>query len=59
MNRIFLTTTDEATALLLRKAGFQETGNYNGIYSFLNTDRIQFSSDIDKTKIKYSDMLYT
>jgi len=58
MQSMFMTTTDEATALLLRKAGFQEAGTYNGIYTFLTADKIQFSSDIDRSKIQYTNTLY-
>ena len=37
---------------------FQKVDNTNGIYTFLNTGKIQFSdNDIDRKKIQYSNML--
>ena len=54
----FIRTTDVSTASLLSKAGYQQIQNSNGIYVFLNTDKMQFSNDdIDKAKIQYSNML--
>lgn len=37
--------------------GFQKIDEQNGIYTFLNTDNLMFSDDIDKSKIQYSNML--
>lgn len=53
----FIITTDDVTAHLMIKAGFQKVQESNGIYTFINSDKIQFSNDIDKTKIKYSNIL--
>lgn len=57
MNKKFITTQDIPTATLLSNKGYQQVQNNNGIYVFLNTDKMQFSNDIDITKIQYSNML--
>lgn len=57
MKQNFIKTSDKSTSDTLKKIGFQQVDFSNGIYTFLNTDKIQFSSDIDKSKIQYSNML--
>ena len=57
MNQKFIQTQDAPTATLLSQQGYQQVQNSNGIYVFLNTDKFQFSNDIDITKIQYSNML--
>ena len=57
MNKKFIRTQDESTATLLLNKGYQQVQNNNGIYVFLNSDKMQFSNDIDMKKIQYSNML--
>lgn len=57
MKQNFITTKDTPTATLLLKQGYQKVQDSNGIYVFLNTDKLRFSNDIDKTKIQYTNML--
>lgn len=57
MKQKFVTTKDIPTATLLSKQGYQQVQNSNGIYVFLNTEKLRFSNDIDITKIQYSNML--
>ena len=57
MKQNFIKTSDETTAETLKKLNFQQVDFSSGIYTFLNTDKIQFSDDIDKSKIQYSNML--
>ena len=57
MKQNFITTKDAHTSTLLSQQGYQQVQNSNGIYVFLNTDKFQFSNDIDITKIQYSNML--
>lgn len=57
MKNNFIKTSHKPTADKLVKLGFQQVDVTNGIYTFLNTDRLQFSIDIDKSKIQYSNML--
>ena len=57
MEHNFITTKDAPTATLLLKQGYQKVQDSNGIYVFLNTDKFQFSNDIDITKIQYRNML--
>lgn len=57
MNKKFIRTQDKSTATLLSNKGYQQVQSNNGIYVFLNTDKFQFSNDIDITKIQYSNML--
>lgn len=53
----FIKTSDVKIAELLINLGFQKISFQNGIYTFLNSDKIQFSNDIDKSKFHYSNML--
>lgn len=58
MKQNFIRTTDTSTSATLLKLGFQKVDESNGIYTFLNTDKLQFSEDdIDKSKIQYTNML--
>jgi hypothetical protein len=58
MEQNFIKTTDVSTAEKLSSLGFQRIDITNGIYTFLNSGKIQFSNnDIDKRKIQYSNML--
>ena len=57
MKQNFIKTSDSNIAAKLLYLGFQQIDVSNGIYTFLNTDKIQFSNDIDKSKIMYSNML--
>lgn len=59
MKQNFIRTTDESTAITLSNLGFQQVDESNGIYTFFNTDKLEFSRDIDKSKIQYSNILYT
>ena len=57
MNKKFIHTQDESTATILINKGYQQIQFSNGIYTFLNTDKINLSENIDKSKIQYSNML--
>lgn len=57
MNKKFIRTQDKSTATLLSNKGYQQVQNNNGIYVFLNSDKMQFSNDIDMKKIQFSNML--
>ena len=58
MNQNFIKTLDKSIADKLLSLGFQQVDFTNGIYTFMNTDKIQFSNDdIDKSKIQYSNIL--
>lgn len=57
MKQNFIKTSDKPTADILLNLGFQQVDFLSGIYTFLNTDKMQFSDDIDKSKIQYSNML--
>lgn len=51
MKQNFIKTTDTSTAEKLSSLGFQKIDVTNGIYTFLNSGKIQFSNDdIDKKK---------
>lgn len=56
MKEKFLKTTDATTSENLKKLGFQVVSELNGMYIFLNTDKLQFPN-IDKSKIQYSNIL--
>lgn len=57
MKQNFIKTSDSDTAKKLTNLGFQKIDETNGIYTFLNSDKMNFSEDIDKSKIQYSNML--
>lgn len=57
MKQNFIKTADEYTAETLKELNYQQVDFSNGIYTFLNTDKMNFSEDIDKSKIQYSNML--
>lgn len=57
MKQNFIKTTDSETSKKLSALGFQKIDKQNGIYTFLNTDKLMFSDNIDKSKIQYSNML--
>ena len=57
MKTKFIKTMDSRTATILKKIGFQLVNESNGIFIFMNSDKIQFSNDIDKSKIQYSNIL--
>ena len=57
MKQNFIKTSDESTAETLKNLNYQQVDYSNGIYTFLNTDKINFSESIDKSKIQYSNML--
>ena len=57
MKQNFIKTSDKPTADILINLGFKQVDFSNGIYTFLNTDKLMFSDDIDKSKIQYSNNL--
>ena len=57
MKQNFIKTADKSTAETLKNLNYQQVDFSNGIYTFLNTDKMQFSDDIDKSKIQYSNNL--
>lgn len=54
----FIKSSDQSTITSLLQLGFQQVDEQNGIFTFINSDKIQFSNEIDKSKIQYSNMLY-
>ena len=57
MDEKFIVTSDSGTANKLTNLGFQMVSSQNDIYTFMNTGRLQFSGDIDRSKIRYSNVL--
>ena len=57
MKQNFIKTSDKPTADILLSLGFQQVDFSRSIYTFLNADKMQFSDDIDKSKIQYSNNL--
>lgn len=54
----FIKSSDQFTITTLLQLGFQKVDEQNGVSTFINTDKIQFSNGIDQSKIQYSNMLY-
>ena len=57
MDEKFIVTSDSGTANKLINLGFQIVSSQDDIYTFMNTGRLQFSGDIDRSKIRYSNIL--
>lgn len=58
MQKNFIKTTDENTRKLLAKEGFREIPSAEaGVYVFLNYNKMQFSSDVDISKLHYTNVL--
>ena len=56
MKQNFIRTTDKDTSEILLKEGFQKVSDSNGVYIFLNKDKIKFSENIDKRKISFTNI---
>lgn len=55
----FIKTADESTADKLKTIGYQELRFEDGVHTFLNdSNKIIFSSDIDQSKIKLTNVLF-
>lgn len=61
MNKNFIKTTDDETAIKLRELNYQEIPSIEvGVYTFINRNEMQFSSDdIDISKLHYTNVLCT
>lgn len=58
MDYHFIKVSDTETANKLGKLGFQEIpSSQNGVRVFLNCHEMQFSSDVDQSKLHYSNKL--
>lgn len=57
MKQHFIKVSDKDTADKLIKLGFQVVDTTNNIYTFLNSDKLHFSDEINLSKIQYSNML--
>ncbi len=58
MNKKFIITKDESTAIKLKANGFQEVSNDSGVYVFLNQPPTNFDfANFDKTKMAYTNIL--
>lgn len=57
MKNNFIRTTDEDTAMQLSKLGFQKINDSSCEYVFVNCNKLQFSNEIDTSKIAYTDIL--
>ena len=53
----FIKTSDKETKEKLLKEGFKLVSQDGNVATFVNTDTLRFSNDIDITKIQYSNML--
>ena len=53
----FIKTMHSSTAEILKSLGFQLVSESNGVFVFLNSDKISFSNDIDTKTIQYSNIL--
>lgn len=57
MKQHFIQTSDKETITKLKKLGLQEVNNSNGTYLFANSDKIQFDSDLDQSKLHFTNIL--
>ena len=56
-NKHFIQTQDKKTAHTLENLGFRKVSEDNNVYVFMNTDKVLFSDELDRTKIRYTDIL--
>ena len=58
-NTKFIATSDEETRTLLRKIGYEEIQNSNGLYTFVNDKPMTFASaaGIEISKLRYTNTL--
>lgn len=57
MKKNFIKVSDLETMKALVKLGYQIVDIQNGVYTFLNDDKLCFSENLDMSKIQYSNML--
>lgn len=57
MKQHFIKTSDKETVTKLKILGLQEVNNSNGTYLFVNSDKIQFDSDLDQSKLHFTNIL--
>ena len=58
MKKNFIKVSDIDIMKTLVKSGYQIIDTQNGVYTFLNDDKLYFSDDLDLSKIQYSNILY-
>ena len=57
MKHNFIRVSDKDTIDKLLKLGFQIVDKSSEMVTFLNSDKIHFSNDVNISKIQYSNML--
>lgn len=57
MKKNFIKVSDVDTMKALVKLGYQIVDTQNGVYTFLNDDKLCFSEKLDLSKIQYSNIL--
>lgn len=58
MKENFIRTMDKNTADQLISAGFKMVQNSGGCYLFLNSKTFQFDTNIDISKIRYTNVMH-
>lgn len=53
----FIQTSDGKTAEILRDIGITEIGSNVGVFTFLNSEKLNFIKDIDMSQIKFTNIL--
>lgn len=53
----FIRTMDADTATLLLNLGYRKIDEQNGVYTFLNDGKLNFSDDVNMNKVQFSNML--
>lgn len=48
---------DADTATLLLNLGYRKIDEQNGVYTFLNDGKLNFSDDVNMNKVQFSNML--
>ena len=58
MDKKFIVTKDESTAMALKASGLKEVSSIGGVYTFLNQLPANFSfANFDKTKVAYTNTI--
>lgn len=57
MKQHFIKTSDKETVTKLKNLGLQEVTHSDGTYLFVNSDKIQFDSGLDQSKLHFTNIL--
>lgn len=57
MDKKFIKTSSMETVAILSKLGFQQIDEHNGVYTFLNDEKLLFENGMDIKNVQFSNVL--